>query len=177
MSPSDVYVRSFPYLYYTLIQFCYTKLQVVKPHLWPHIKFLSSRGHESLHNTQLVAATFHLRGLIWDLQDKVRTLGALVLCSPSKHIFCCTLLTPWCACLCENSMNETWTWPRSNHWVMFCNFAMTHNDWRQTMPRGTHCPCKGSGRKWAKRVDWTFFFFFFGHFPWSLWSFHNCLRN
>ena len=33
-------------------------LQVVKPHLWPQIAILSSRSHESWHNTQLSAATF-----------------------------------------------------------------------------------------------------------------------
>ena len=31
-------------------------------------------------------------GLVWDLQDKVRILGALVLCSPSEHVFRCTFL-------------------------------------------------------------------------------------
>ena len=37
--------------------------------------------------------TFHLGGTSGILQDKVRMLGALVLCFPSKHVFCCTLLT------------------------------------------------------------------------------------
>ena len=27
--------------------------------------------------------------------------GALVICSPSGYIFCCTLLTLWCACVNE----------------------------------------------------------------------------
>ena len=35
------------------------------------------------------ATTFHLGGI---LLDKVRMLGALVPCSPSKHVFFCTLL-------------------------------------------------------------------------------------
>ena len=39
-------------------------------------------------------------GLVQDLQNKVKTLGALVFCSSSKHIFCCTLLTLRCACVC-----------------------------------------------------------------------------
>ena len=37
--------------------------------------------------------TFHFGGSSGILQDKVRMLGALVLCFPSKHVFCCTLLT------------------------------------------------------------------------------------
>ena len=36
-----------------------------------------------------------------DPQDKVRILGALVLCSPSDHVFRCTLLTLWFACVNE----------------------------------------------------------------------------
>ena len=47
------------------------------------------------------ATTFHLGSSSGILQDKVRMLGALVLCSPGKHIFCCTLLTLWCACVCD----------------------------------------------------------------------------
>ena len=47
------------------------------------------------------AATFHLGGSSGILQDKVRILRALVLCSPSKHVFCCTLLTLQWACVNE----------------------------------------------------------------------------
>ena len=47
------------------------------------------------------ATTFHLGGSSGILQNKVRMLGALVLCSPSEHIFCCTLLTLRCACVNE----------------------------------------------------------------------------
>ena len=47
------------------------------------------------------ATTFHLGGSSRILQDKVRMLGALVLCSPSEHVFCCTLLTLRCACVNE----------------------------------------------------------------------------
>ena len=46
------------------------------------------------------AANFHLGGSSGILQDKVRMLGALVLCS-SEHAFCCTLLTLQCACVNE----------------------------------------------------------------------------
>ena len=34
-------------------------LQVVKPHLWPQIRILSSGGHKSWCSTWLAAATFH----------------------------------------------------------------------------------------------------------------------
>ena len=50
------------------------------------------------------ATTFHLGGSSRILQDKVRMLGALVLYSPSEHVFHCTLLTLW-VWLCE-WMNE-----------------------------------------------------------------------
>ena len=44
---------------------------------------------------------FHLGGSSRILQDKVKMLGVLVLCSPSKNVFCCTLLTLWCVCVNE----------------------------------------------------------------------------
>ena len=47
------------------------------------------------------AAIFHLGGSSRIFQDKVRILGALVLCSPSEHVFCCTLLNLQCACVNE----------------------------------------------------------------------------
>ena len=52
--------------------------------------------------------TFHLGGLSGILQDKVRMLGALVLCSLSEHIFCRALLTLPCACVNEwHALRET----------------------------------------------------------------------
>ena len=47
------------------------------------------------------STTFHLGGSSGILQDKVRMLGALVLCSLSEHVFCCALLTLPCACVNE----------------------------------------------------------------------------
>ena len=53
------------------------------------------------------ATTFHLGGSSRILQDKVRMLWALVLCSPSEYVFCCTLLTLRCACVNEwNALSE-----------------------------------------------------------------------
>ena len=45
--PSDVYIRGFLYLCYTLIKLYYTKLRVIKPCLWSQIEFFSSGGQES----------------------------------------------------------------------------------------------------------------------------------
>ena len=45
------------------------------------------------------ATTFQVGGSSGILQDKVRMLGALVLCSPSEHVFFCTLLTLRCTCV------------------------------------------------------------------------------
>ena len=45
---SDVYVRSFPYLFsYFNKTLLHKKLGVIKHHLWPQIEFLSSGGHKS----------------------------------------------------------------------------------------------------------------------------------
>ena len=94
LPPSDSYVISFLYLLYTLVKLYYTKNLSIQgssraPYWilllwWPRIL-------ASLHG---LATTFHHEGI---LQETVRMLGALVLCSHSKHVFCCTLLTLWCA--------------------------------------------------------------------------------
>ena len=47
------------------------------------------------------AAIFRLGGSSRILQNKVRILGALVLCSPSEHVFFCTWLTLQCVCMNE----------------------------------------------------------------------------
>ena len=47
------------------------------------------------------AAIFHLGGSSRILQNKVRILGAPVLCSPSEHVFFCTWLTLQCVCMNE----------------------------------------------------------------------------
>ena len=94
MPPSDVYVRSFLYLYYTLIKLYYTKVRSDQALSSP----LEAKNPGVFRGS---ATTFHVGGSSRILQDKVRMLGALVLCSPSRHIFCCTLLTLLCA-----SVNE-----------------------------------------------------------------------
>ena len=115
------------------------------------------------------AITFHLEGSSSILQDKVRMLGALVLCSPSKHIFCCTLLTLWCACL--------------NKWnALLCGSAVTSYGLWQKPVGGLYRPANakrhptspsGTDQKWAKRVDRTLLSW--SNFQ-SLWPFHNFLE-
>ena len=98
LPPSDAYVSSFLNLLYTLIKLYYPKALSDQASSWAPDWILllwRSRILASLHGS---ATTFHLGGI---LQDKVRILGALVPCSPSEHIFCCTLLTLWCACVNE----------------------------------------------------------------------------
>ena len=107
LPPSDAYVRSFPYPFYTSVKlYCTKALSDQASSLAPDwiLLFWRPRIPESFLGS---ATTFHLGGSSWIVQDKVRMLGALVLCSPSKHIFCCTLLTLWCACVNEwNTLHE-----------------------------------------------------------------------
>ena len=98
LPPSDAYVRSFLYLLYTSIKLYYTKRSSLVS--GPGLNS-SPPGAKNPSVLRGSATTFHLGGLSGILQDKVRMLGALVLCSPSEHVFCCTLLTLWCA-----SVNE-----------------------------------------------------------------------
>ena len=105
---SDVCVISFLYLLYTLIKLYYTKVlsnQASSLALDWILLLWRPRILASLRDS---ATTCHLGGSSWIVQDKVRMLGALVLCSPSKHVFCSTLLTLWCACVNEwNALHES----------------------------------------------------------------------
>ena len=70
-------------------------LWAIKARLWPRIELVSSRGEESWYRES--TKILHLGGSSGILQDKVRMLGAVALCSLSEHIFCCALLTLRCA--------------------------------------------------------------------------------
>ena len=89
------------------------------------------------------ATTFHLGGLSGILQDKVRLLGALVLCSPSEHVFCCTLLTLRCAYVNEwNALREASEEPCSAvpwrpHKAYGRNLSGVYTN--LPMPGGTQC--------------------------------------
>ena len=145
----------------------------MKPCLWPWIEF-SSRGQESqCHDS----TTFHLRGSSGNLQDKVRMLGALVLCSLSEHVFCCALLTLRCACvnewhaLCEASEETCSAVPQWSYTAHGRNLSGVYTN--LPMPRGTQCllrePTRNGQSMWTKLS-------FLGQTFQSLWSFHNSLE-
>ena len=85
-------VRSFLYPFYTLIKLYFTKAlsdQALSLTLDWILLLRRQRIPAFFHGS---AKTFHLGGLSRILLDKVRMLGALVLCSLSEHVFCCALL-------------------------------------------------------------------------------------
>ena len=161
LPPSDAYVRSFLYLLYTLIKLYYTKA------LSDQASSLAPDGILLLWRPRILASfcsatTFHLGGSSGILQDKVRMSGALVLCSPSEHIFCCTLLTLWCPwvnewnALSEESEEPCSVVPRWSHTAYGRNLLGVYTD--LPMPRGTQCLLWGTNQKWVKCVDWTLLF-------------------
>ena len=122
---------------------------MIKPHHWPRIEFLASRDQESQHLSQF-SNNLSSWGSSRFIQDKVRTLGVLVLCSPTKHFFCCTLLTLWCAwvnewnILCkasEEPCSVVLWWP---HMAYGRNPSGVYTD--LPMPRGTQCLLWGPTR-------------------------------
>ena len=122
LSPFDVCVRSFIYLFYTLIKLYYTKSSeqsslVTGPRL--NSSPPEAKNSSIVHGS---ATTFHPGGSFVILQGKVRTLGALVLFSPSKHVFCCILLTLLCACVCDR-LKETHM--RTKGCVLICDSEVT----------------------------------------------------
>ena len=114
---------------------------MIKPNLWPQIEFFSSGGQESRRCDS--TTTFHLGGFSEILQDKVRMLAALVLCSLSKHVFCCALLTLPCACVNEwhalrkASEEPCSVVPRWSHTAHGRNLSGVYTD--LPIPRGTQC--------------------------------------
>ena len=85
----------FLYLFYTVVKLYYTKaLSDQASSLAPDWILFLRRPSPGIFCGS--AAIFHPGGSSGILQDKVRMLGALVLCSPSEHVFCCTLLSLQC---------------------------------------------------------------------------------
>ena len=142
LPPSDAYVRSFLYLLYTLIRLYYTKA-LSDPASSLALDWISLLRRPRILMSYCSATTFHLGGSSGILQDKVRMLGALVLCSPSEHVFCCTLLTPRCACvsewnaLLEASEEPCSAVPRQPHTTYGKNLSGVYTN--LPMPRGTQC--------------------------------------
>ena len=176
LPPSDAYVRSFLHLLYTLIKLYYTKALSDQASslaldwillLWRPKIPASLRGS---------ATTFHLGGSSGILQDKVRMLGALVLCSLSKHVFCCALLTLPCACvnewhaLHEASKEPCSAVPRWSHTAYGRNLLGGYTN--LPMPRGTQCllrePTRNGQSMWTELS-------FLGQTFWSFWPFNNSL--
>ena len=122
------------------------------------------------------ATTFHLGCSSGILQDKVRMLGALVLCSPSEHIFCYTLLTLQRACvnewhaLCEASEEPCSAVPRWPHMAYGRNLSGDYTD--LPMLGCTQCLLRGPIRN--GQSVWTELSFLSQTFR-SLWPFHNFL--
>ena len=86
---------------------------------------------------------------------RTRMLGALVRCSPSEHVFCCTLLTLRCACMNEwNTLEESEepssVVPQWSHTAYGRNLLGVCTD--LPMPRGTQWLLWGIHQKWARRV-------------------------
>ena len=149
---------------------------MIKPCLWPE---LNSSPPEAKNPSIFACSTttFHLGCSSGILQDKVRMLGALVLCSPSEHVFYCTLLTLQCACVNEwNTLHEAseepcsaapW-WP---HTAYGRKLLGVYTD--LPMPRGTQSLLWGTTRNGQSM--WTELSFLDQTF-WSLWPFHNSLE-
>ena len=128
----------------------------------------------SLHDS---TTTFHLGGSSGILQDKVRMLGVLVLCSLSKHVFCCALLTLRCACVNEwHALHEASKEPCSavpwwSHTAFYGrNLSGVYTD--LPMPRGTQCLLQERTRN--GQSVWTKLSFLSQTFQ-CLWPFHNSL--
>ena len=176
LPPSDAYVKSFLYLLYTLIKLYYTKALSDQASSLAPDWILLLWGPRILVSSRDSTTTFHLGGSSGILQDKVRMLGALVLCSPREHVFCCTLLTLWCACVNEwNTLHEAseepcsavpW-WP---HMAYGRNLSGVYTD--LPMPRGTQCllqePTRNGQSVWTELS-------FLGQTFRSYWPFHNFL--
>ena len=159
LPPSDAYVRSFLYLLYTLIKLYYTKALSNQASSLAPDWILLLWGPRILVSLCDSTTTFHLGGSSTILQDKVRMLGALVLCSLSEHVFCCALLTLQCACVNEwHALGEASEEPCSavQQWP--------HMAYGRNPVGGSYRPANatrhpmspsGTDQKWAKRVDQT----------------------
>ena len=159
LPPSDAYVRSFLYLLYTWIKLYFTKaLSNQASSLAPDWILLLQRPRISVFS--YVSNNLSPGASSRILQDKVRMLGALVLCSPSKHVFCCTLLTLRYACVDEwKALSEASEEPCSAvPW-------WSHTAYARKLPVGSlYRPANvkrhpmspsGTDQKWAKSVDRT----------------------
>ena len=141
---------------------------MIQPRLWPRIEFFSSRGQEPRYLCVIQQQPF----ISGARPGSFRT--ALVLCSPSEHVFRCTLLTLWCGCVNEwNVLHETSeepcsAVPRWPHTAYGRNLSGVYTD--LPMPRGTQHllqePTR-NGQSVSTKLS------FLGQTFQSLWPFHN----
>ena len=177
LPPPDAYVRSFLYLLYTLIKLYYTKALSTQASSLAADWILLLRRPRILAPLRRSATTFHLGGSSVILQDKVRMFGAQILCSPSEHVFCCTLLSLRCTCMNEwNALHEASEEPCSAvlwrpHTAYGKSLSGVHTD--LPMPRGTQRLFQGPPRN--GQSVWIEFSFLGQTFQ-SLWQFHNSLE-
>ena len=147
---------------------------MIKPCLWPQIEFFC--GVQESRRLFIQQQPFILGARPRILQDKVKMFGALVLCSPSEHVFCCTLLTLRCACVNEwNALRKASEEPCSVvlQWSPMAydrNLSGVYTN--LPLPRGTQCllwrPTRNGQRMWTELsfLSQTFR---------TLWPFHNSL--
>ena len=132
---------------------------VIKPGPWSQSQIFFFGDHKSY--------TVHHKlsswGLIQDLQDKVRTLRALVsLFSQYTHFL--LYFTNSTVCLCVWSIKrhtcvKQGLCPNLRFWgdLIWLMAGTLSGDYTNLpMPRDTQRPCEGSCQKWAKHVDQNF---------------------
>ena len=114
----------------------------------------------------------------WDFPGKNTGMGChcLFLCSLSEHVFCCALLTLWCACvnewhaLGEASKESCSAVPGWSYMAYGRNLSGVYTD--LPVPRGTQCLLWELARN--GQSVWTELSFLSQTFR-SLWPFHNFL--
>ena len=145
-------------------------LWAIKAPLWPRIELFSSQGQETWYRES--TKILHLGCLSGILQDKVRMLGAVILCSLSEHIFCYALLTLRCSCvnkwhaLHEASWEPCSAVPPWSHTAYGTNLSGAYTN--LPMPRGTQHlhwePTRNGDIMWTKLSFLSQIFGLFDHF-------------
>ena len=174
LPPSDAYVRSFPYLLYTLIKLYYTKA------LSDQASSLAPDWILLLWGPRIPASWFNNNlsswGLVRDPSGQGKDAWSSSSLFLSKHVFCCALLTLQCArvnewhALCEASDEPCSAVPQWSHMADGRNLSGVYTG--LPMPRGTQCllwePTRNGQSVWTELS-------FLGQTFRSLWPFHNSL--
>ena len=125
---------------------------MIKPHHWSQLEFLSSRGQETQCLSQL-SNNLSSWGLIWDLQHKVRTLGALAsLLSQYTHfllyftnsmVCLCVRLLKRDICVNQGLCSNLWFW---GDLIQLMAETLLGDYTDQLMSRCTQCLLWGTAR-------------------------------